>query len=252
MTSERTVVIVDDEAPARERLARLVDQLIGYKTIAAFNDGLEAVAQIEALQPDLALLDIAMPGISGIEVAKHLSGFNNAPAIIFCTAYDQYAIQAFESGAVGYLMKPVRLEKLDQALASASRLSKLQLSQLPENPQQEIAGQSAETLKVKSQRGVQLIPLGEVVCFVADGKYVMAKHLKGESLLEESLNQLEQQFGEAFVRCHRSALVRISSIQKLEKSSDGSAFLTLLDHDEKVPVSRRHAQQIKEILLSRG
>lgn len=252
MTSERTVVIVDDEAPARERLARLVDQLIGYRAIGSFSDGLEAIAKIESLQPDLALLDIAMPGISGIEVAKHLSGFSNAPAIIFCTAYDQYAIEAFDAGAVGYLMKPVRPEKLDQALASASRLSKLQLAQLPEDSSGEVVEQPAETLKVKSQRGVQLIPINEVLCFVADGKYVTAKHLKGESLLEESLNQLEQQFGEAFVRCHRAALVRVSSIEKLDRSPDGTTFLTLTDHLEKVPVSRRHTQQIKEILLNRG
>jgi two-component system, LytTR family, response regulator AlgR len=252
MTSERTVVILDDEAPARERLTRLVDQLIGYRAIAAFSDGLDAIAQIEALKPDLALLDISMPGISGIEVAKHLSGFNNAPAIIFCTAYDQYAIEAFEAGAVGYLMKPVRLEKLDQALASASRLSKLQLAQLPEQPSSENSEPSEETLKVKSQRGIELIPLSEVLCFIADGKYVTARHLKGESLLEESLSQLEQQFSDTFVRCHRAALVRISSIQKLGKSADGSAFLTLSDDGENIPVSRRHAAQIREILLSRG
>lgn len=250
MSADRSVVILDDEAPARERLARLVNQLSGYRVEATFADGLEAISQIKLLQPDLALLDIAMPGISGIEVAKHISGFDTAPAILFCTAYDQYAIEAFEAGAVGYLMKPVRLEKLEQALAAASRVSKLQLQKLSEIDAQVPVEVKSETLKVKSQRGIELIPLNDVYCFVADDKYVTAKHLNGESLLEESLAQLEERFSKDFVRCHRSALVRIDAIQRLDRSSDGVSVLKLTNQDETVPVSRRHAHEIREILLN--
>ena len=247
---ERSVVILDDEAPARERLARLVNQLPGYRVEATFSDGLEAISQIKLLQPDLALLDISMPGINGIEVAKHISTLNNPPAILFCTAYDQYAIHAFEAGAVGYLMKPVRLEKLGIALASASRVSKLQLSQLPEAESQKPVELSSETLKVKSQRGIELIPLKEVFCFLADGKYVTAKHLNGESFLEESLALLEERWSNLYVRCHRSALVRIDAIQRLDRSADGTSVLKLYDQDERVPVSRRHLPEIREILLN--
>lgn len=247
---ERSVVILDDEAPARERLARLVNQLPGYRVEATFADGLEAVSQIKLLQPDLALLDISVPGMNGIEVARHISVFDSPPAILFCTAYDQYAIQAFEAGAVGYLMKPVRLEKLGLALASASRVSKLQLSQLPDTEIQTPVEASSETLKVKSQRGIELIPLDEVFCFVADGKYVTAKHANGESLLEDSLTQLEERWSKQFVRCHRSALVRIDAIQSFNKSADGTSFLKLCDQEETVPVSRRHLQEIRDILLN--
>lgn len=247
---ERSVVILDDEAPARERLARLVNQLPGYRVEATFADGLEAISQIKLLQPDLALLDISVPGMNGIEVARHISAFDSPPAILFCTAYDQYAIQAFEAGAVGYLMKPVRLEKLGLAMASASRVSKLQLSQLPEAEVQASPEVSSETLKVKSQRGIELIPLNEVFCFVADGKYVTAKHSNGESLLEESLTLLEERWAKQFVRCHRSALVRIGAIERLDKSAEGASFLKLTNQDETVPVSRRHLQEIREILLN--
>ena len=250
MTSGRTVVIVDDEAPARDRLARLINQLPGYSVVASFADGLEAIPQIKTLQPDLALLDISMPGINGIEVARHISSFPEAPAILFCTAYDQYAIEAFEAGAVGYLMKPVRLEKLEHAMASASRVSKLRLSQLPEISEPTQVKTVGETLKVKSQRGIQLIPLEQISCFVADGKYVTVKHLEGESLLEESLAQLEHRLAEKFVRCHRSALVRIDAIQRLDRCADGSALLQLANQDQGVPVSRRHMQHIRDILLS--
>lgn len=244
-----SVVILDDEPPARERLARLVNQLPGYQVQAAFADGFEAIAQIELLKPDLALLDISMPGINGIEVARHISRLQNPPAILFCTAYDEYAIKAFEAGAVGYLMKPVRIEKLETALQSASRLNKAQLSQLPESQTEESFSRVGETLKSKSQRGIQLIPLQEVFCFLADGKYVTARHLKGESLLEESLSQLEQRFSKDFVRCHRSALVRIAAIERLDRTTDGASSLKLINQEEGIPVSRRHAQQIRDLLL---
>lgn len=249
MDVERSVIILDDEEPARQRLERLIDQLQGYRLVASCADGLEAIGKIEALQPDLALLDISMPGISGIEVARHVSGFNRAPAIIFCTAHDEYAIEAFDAGAVGYLMKPVRLEKLDRALASASRVSKLQLSQISRTQLAEAEPVAREMLSVKSRRGIQLIPVDEIFCFVADGKYVTARHLQGESILEESLNQLEEQFSQSFVRCHRSTLVRIAAIQRLDRCADGSSFLKLQDQEERLPVSRRHIQHIRSILL---
>ncbi len=249
MNPDRSVIILDDEEPARQRLQRLIEQLDGYTLVASCADGLEAIGKIEALKPDLALLDISLPGISGIDVARHISGFNKAPAIVFCTAHDEYAIEAFDAGAVGYLMKPVRLEKLGRALASASRISKLQLSQLSGIQPAVSAPVEREMLRVKSQRGIQLIPVDEISCFVAEGKYVTARHLQGESILEESLNQLEEQFSHAFVRCHRSTLVRIAAIQGLDRCADGASFLRLQGQEERVPVSRRHIQHIRSILL---
>lgn len=250
MSDQLRVVILDDEALARERLLRLVESLPNYRVEAAFADGLEAIRQIEILKPDLALLDISMPGVSGIEVARHISGFPEAPAIVFCTAFDEYAVQAFEAGAVGYILKPVRPEKLRAALESASRLNKLQLSQLPRTEEVEDPAQiDKQCLRVKSQRGIQLVPMAEVFCFVADGKYVTAKHSGGETLLEESLAALEEQTAGVFIRCHRSALVRIDAIVSLDRAPDGSHCVSLSEKSISLPVSRRHISDIRGILL---
>lgn len=250
MSDQLSVVILDDEALARERMFRLVEALPGYSVAAVFSEGLEAIAQIALLKPDLALLDISMPGISGIEVAKHISTFERAPAIVFCTAFDQYAVQAFDAGAVGYLLKPVRPEKLLKALQSASRLNKLQLSQISD---QRIASQAddsdQECLRVKSQRGIQIIPMSEVVCFIADGKYVTAKHSGGDTLIEDSLAALEDKHAGLFTRCHRSALVRIGAISGLDRTPDGGHCLVLSDQNYTLPVSRRHLADIRGILL---
>ncbi len=250
MTDQLSVVILDDEALARERLFRLVEALRGYSVVASFSDGLEAVAQIELLKPDLALLDISMPGINGIEVAKHISTFEHAPAIVFCTAFDEYAIQAFDAGAVGYILKPVRSEKLSKALESASRLSKLQLSQI--SVQQSSATSEAldqECLRVKSQRGIQIIPMADIICFVADGKYITVKHRGGDTLIEDSLAALEEQHASLFTRCHRSALVRIDAISGLGRATDGGHCLSLSGQSYTLPISRRHLADIREVLL---
>jgi|MEHZ01.3.fsa_nt_MEHZ010966933.1_3 two-component system response regulator AlgR len=250
MSDQLSVVILDDEALARERMFRLVEALPGYSVAAVFSDGLDAITQIELLKPDLALLDISMPGISGIEVAKHISTFEHAPAIVFCTAFDEYAVQAFDAGAVGYLMKPVRPEKLLKALGSASRLNKLQLSQISEQTNASLTEDSdQECLRVKSQRGIQIIPMSEVICFVADGKYVTAKHRGGDTLIEVSLTALEDKHSDLFTRCHRSDPVRIGAISGLDRTPDGSHCLSLSDQNYTLPVSRRHLADIRGILL---
>ena len=118
-----SVLIVDDELPARERLQRLVEELPGCDVAGVCSNGADALALAGKLKPAVVLLDIRMPGMTGIEVARHLGAFEHPPAIVFTTAYDEYALQAFESQAVGYLLKPVRSERLGQALRQASRLT---------------------------------------------------------------------------------------------------------------------------------
>lgn len=255
------VVIVDDEALARDRLFRMIGALSGYRVIAAFAEGQEALKHIPILKPDLVLLDIAMPGLNGIEVAKGLAILEEPPAIVFCTAFDQYAVQAFETGAVGYLLKPVRNEKLVNALESAGRLNNLQLGQLAKidsglnvgaDTGAPAAASEQPSLRIASGRGIRLIPLADICCYLAEGKYVRAVHSSGEEIMEESLMALEEQMAAqapgAFVRCHRSALVRIGAIQSLDPGPGGYS-LGLRDHKETPPVSRRHLQEIRTILL---
>ena len=258
------VVIVDDEALARDRLFRMIDGLSDYSVIAAFPEGQEALKQIPKLKPDLVLLDIAMPGMSGIQVAKGLASLETPPAIVFCTAFDQYAVQAFETGAVGYLLKPVRKEKLLIALQSASRLNNMQLGQLAKidasvdssiatkapMPKDEIP-----SLRIASGRGIKLIPIADIGCYLAEGKYVRAIYSQGEEIMEESLVALEAQMATqapgAFIRCHRSALVRVGAIQSLDPGPEGGYFLSLRNHRETPPVSRRHLQDVRAILLGK-
>ncbi len=124
------VLIVDDEKPARDRLRRLLDELDGYDVVAEATNGEAAIAASEAHHPDIALMDIRMPGMDGIEAARHLAASDTAPAVIFATAFNEYALDAFDAQAVGYLMKPVRRERLERALEHARKLSANQLDAL--------------------------------------------------------------------------------------------------------------------------
>jgi two-component system response regulator AlgR len=243
----RSVVIVDDEPPARERLQRLVAEVPGWAVSGMCANGADALALVGKLQPAVVLLDIRMPGMSGIEVARHLSALAAPPAIVFTTAYDEYALQAFESHAVGYLLKPVRRERLEDALRHASRLSAPQLQKLapkdaPSTARQHVAVRDRDELK--------LIPVKDIRFFRADQKYITVRHAKGEELIEESLRQLEEEFARDFVRVHRSLLVAIAHIEALERTADGYE-LRLRGHPDVLPVSRRNVGDLRRRLAGR-
>lgn len=261
MSSEQTdsqnirVVILDDEALARERLYKLINSLPGYEVVATFSDGTEAQNHMSQINPDIALLDISMPGTGGIEVARYLALMPVPPAVIFCTAHDQFAVEAFDAGAVGYVLKPVRLEKLQKALASAASLNPLQLNKLNDLNADLKSGEADidSSLIIKSQRQIKRIPLLDIEFFVAEGKYVRVKHKLGEELMEESLLALEEQMQAEmpgqFVRCHRSAVVRLDAVQSLQQSESGGYVLSLGEGQESLPVSRRHLPDVRRLLL---
>jgi two-component system response regulator AlgR len=236
-----TVLIVDDEAPARSRLRQLVGELPPYTVIGEAAHGEEALALCGQLEPDVVLLDIRMPGLDGLAVADHLAGFEHRPAVVFTTAYDEYAVQAFEARAVGYLLKPVRRERLQRALEHAARIGRAQLRQLPG------AGPRTQ-LCVPRGRGLTLLPIGEVACFRADQKYVTVLHAGGEALLAEALKDLETEFGDRFVRIHRNALVALAWIEAMEQRPDGLWQLRLKGPHGVLPVSRRHLAAVKQRL----
>ena len=237
-------LIVDDEPPARERLQRLVADIEGWRVCAACGSGFEALELVREHDPDVVLLDIRMPGMSGIEVARHLCALEDAPAVVFTTAYDQYALEAFDARAVGYLLKPVRRERLTEALRQAARLAAPVLRELARSdtfaPRRHIA--------VRVRDELRLIPLEDVAVFQAEQKYVTVRHRHGEHLIEESLRTLEEEFGAGFVRIHRSLLVAIAHVEALERHSDGGYTVRMRGSGDRWPVSRRQLTALKERL----
>ena len=242
------VLIVDDEAPARQRLEQLIDEQSGHSVVGTASNGHEALALAAREAPDVVLLDIRMPGMDGIETAHHLNALRAPPAVIFTTAYDSYAIEAFEANAVGYVLKPIRRERLAKALKQAARLAPSGLAEL-----QSATGENKERthLCARVQDELKLIPVKDVVLFLADQKYVRVCHAGGEHLIDESLKRLENEFADRFVRIHRSALVAVAQIAGLRRDADGSTRVELRsgtgDPDGLI-ISRRHLAQVKKIL----
>ncbi|MCH8071027.1 MAG: response regulator transcription factor [Proteobacteria bacterium] len=243
------ILIVDDEAPARDRLRRLLEEDHAHVVVGEAGNGKRALELAAELAPDVVLLDIRMPGLSGIETAHHLNTFENPPAVIFATAYDEYAIEAFEASAIGYVLKPVRRERLDQALELAGRLSN---SVLGDVARKSGISDRRKHLCKQSQGELKLIPVCDVQYFLADQKYVSVFHANGQDLIDDSLKVLEEEFADTFVRIHRGALVAVSSIESLRKAEDGRTQVMLrggsTEDDEKLIVSRRHLTNVKRRL----
>jgi len=245
------VLIVDDEPLARERLSRMVGELDGYRVLEpAASNGEEALTLIEELRPDIVLLDIRMPGLDGLQVAARLCETDAPPAVIFCTAHDEFALEAFQVSAVGYLVKPVRPEALAAALKKAERPNRVQLAALT-RPSGGDNGAGPRSHIARTREGIELVPLDHVVYFIADHKYVTLRHEGGEVLLDEPLKALEDEFGDRFVRIHRNALVARERIERLQRTPLGhfQLFLKGLDGDSLV-VSRRHVAGVRKLMQS--
>jgi two-component system, LytTR family, response regulator AlgR len=236
------VLIVDDEAPARERLRSLLAEVPDVEVIGEAVSGEEALAYTHDLAPDVVLLDVRMPGMDGLEAARHLNVLEEPPAVIFTTAYDEYALEAFEAHAVGYLLKPVRKEQLAASLARAGRLTRAQLQKLA------AAGGEGRRSHIAARRreGVRLIPIEEVQYFLAEQKYTTVRHVGGEDLIEDSLRLLESEFSAAFVRIHRNALVGVKHLERIERNAEGQYFVHLRGCEAPLQVSRRMAAELKE------
>jgi two-component system response regulator AlgR len=237
------VLIVDDEPPARERLRSMLAENDGFDVIGEAGHGEQALQLVESLQPDIVLLDVRMPGVDGLEVARHLAAHQQPPAVIFTTAFDEYALQAFESEAIAYLLKPIRAEKLRAALAKAARLTRPQMQQVS------LAAREPARrthVGVRGRDGLKLIPIEEVLCFQADQKYTTVKHLKGEDLIEDSLKALEEEFTASFVRIHRNALVNTRFLERIARDASGQHFVHLRGFPDALEVSRRMAGDLKD------
>jgi two-component system response regulator AlgR len=238
------ILIVDDEPLARERLQRLVRKLEPQTECLMASSGEEALLEVASHEPDLLLLDIRMPGMDGIEVATRVEALEQPPAVIFCTAYDEYALEALRHQAVAYLLKPIREAELSRALSVAGRVNRVQLAALRGEPVDARLSVSSQT-----HRGIETMPVDTVRCFLAEQKYVTAYAPGQELLLPDTLKNLEAEFADRFVRIHRNALVALQHIERLSKSDEGW-HVELQGVAIRPLVSRRHLTEVKARLLA--
>ncbi|MBP3975354.1 LytR/AlgR family response regulator transcription factor [Pseudoxanthomonas spadix] len=237
-----TVVVVDDEPLARERLRSLLADQPGVQVVAEAGDGLAALQACAEHRPDLVLLDISMPGVDGLEAARHLAAFEPRPAVVFCTAYDTHALSAFEAAAIDYLMKPVRAERLAAALERA-RTFVAGRATAPAPPS---SSQPRTHLCARLRGSLRLIPLDDVHYLQAEEKYVVVHHARGQDLIEESLRSLEEEFASRFVRIHRNCLVARHELMELRRVEDGRVQAVLRHAAAPLEVSRRCVPALRE------
>ena len=243
------VVIVDDEAPARSRLRDLLTDCAASLPLEIAGEaarGAQALEMVAKQRADVVLLDIRMPGMDGIETAQHLRKLENPPAIIFTTAYDAYALKAFEVHAIDYLLKPIRAGRLLEALRTARSAvapKAAALAGMRRAPRNSLSS---------SERGrVHLIPVADVIYLKAELKYVTVRTREREYLVEESLTRLEEEFGERFVRAHRSCLVARAAIRGFERGAgengDGQWEVLLNGCIDRIAVSRRQQHIVRDL-----
>lgn len=241
------VLIVDGESPARDRLVHMLSSIDDAQSAGEAVNGVEAVKMVQTTRPDVVLMDIRMPEMGGLEAARHLTEMDNPPAIIFTTAYSEHALEAFDTSAVGYLVKPVRQEKLESSIARAKKLTKAQITIL----NQETNGVGRSHICARTHGNLELIPVDEILYFQADQKYIAVRHVGGEVLIEDALKNLENEFEGRLIRIHRNALVNTSYISGIEKNQNGRFVAAFREIEDRLEISRRHVVKVRKFLKSR-
>jgi two-component system response regulator AlgR len=250
------VFIADDESPARERLKELLADVSGEvrtELVGEAPNGIEALERVPASGARVVLLDIQMPGMGGLEVARHLAALEKPPGVVFVTAHDRHAVEAFELNALDYLLKPVRAERLAAALRKASGSAAPGREQLARAAEGTAAGPRAY-LSVVERNRIVLVPVREILFLRAEQKYVTLRTREREHLVEEALVALEEEFSESFVRIHRNCLVARSAIRGFERSGSGedASWTVVLDGlAERLPVSRRQWSAVRELVAEK-
>ena len=241
------VFIADDEAPARERLKELLEDIaaeVASEVVGEARHGLEAIELVPKSGAQVLLLDIEMPGMRGLEVARHLAGLETRPSVVFVTAHDKHAVEAFELNALDYLLKPVRAERLAGALRKAAVPPQEQLEKAADAPR--------ECLSVPERNRIVLVPVRDILFLRAEQKYVTVRTREREHLIEEPLIALEREFAARFVRIHRNCLVARAAIRGFERApgeDEESHWLVVLDGvEERLPVSRRQWPLLRDLV----
>lgn len=237
-------LIIDDEELARALVKKYLETEEDFVVVGEAADGFEAIKQIQALQPQLLILDIQMPKITGLEMLQVL---DNPPMVIFSTAYDQYAIQAFEAKAVDYLLKPFDKKRFIDSLNRIRALVASQNAQLQPQAKELMEETKSERLVVKNGHKIEIIAKENVLMIEAYGDYVWIHTKEAKFLKQQTLKSLEAQFEEGFVRVHRSTLVNIDSIKKLELYEKNS-YQLVLKNGTSISVSKSGYKELKERL----
>jgi len=244
------ILVVDDEEPARRRLRDLLEDCAAVTPLTVIGEAATGRAALELLstQPaDVVLLDIRMPEMDGIELAQHLQKLEQRPAVIFTTAFDVYAIRAFEVHAIDYLLKPIPRVRLQEALTRARATRPPLLTAALDR----IKTRARAFLCAQERGRITLVPVEDVIYLRAELKYVTVRTARGEFLIEESLTRLEEEYGERFVRVHRNCLVARAAILGFERAAtDGGEIrwvVLLRDCEERLAVSRRQQYVMREI-----
>lgn len=240
------ILIVDDEPLARQRLRRILEGDTQLNVVAEADSGASALAAIEEHDPDLVLLDLHMPDGNGLTVANRLIDGDEPPLVIVTTAHEDHALEAFKAQVFDYLLKPVSRQGLLGTIDRARRLNRAQQTQGNETASDDHSGRSH--FKVRERHGLRLVAIEDVCCLLAEQKYVNLVYREGESLIDEPLKQLEEEFGDRFIRVHRNALVAVAKIVGIERLDNGQTCLRLKDTDHKPLVSRRHIAEVKNQL----
>lgn len=228
------ILIADDEPLARARMTALLRDCEGAELVGSVGDGEAALAACVAARPDLLLLDIAMPGLDGVGVARRLAGLPDPPQLVFCTAYEEHALAAYELRAADYLLKPVRLERLREALARAAALRQ--------------RARSTEALTAQAHGAPVRVPFAQILYLSADDKYVTVHRGEGEALTEQSLKAIEEAFPERFVRVHRACLIPIERLLGLQRDADGTLRALIAGCEATPEVSRRNLPAVRKLL----
>ena len=243
------IAVADDEAPARSRLKDLLEdvaEMLPLELLIEAENGRRLLDLIVKQPVDVVLMDIRMPEMDGLETAQHLHKLEEPPHVIFTTAFDDYAISAFELHAIDYLVKPIRLRRLHDALARTRSITRVSLDVL-----NEVAPDARTHLSAQERGKVFLVPVSDIRYLRAELKYVTIRTADREILLEESLSRLEQEFTERFVRIHRNCLVAKEYIEAFEKEaidgSDARWVVRVRDVDETLAVSRRQQHIIRQL-----
>jgi two-component system response regulator AlgR len=231
------ILIIDDEQPARDRLRRLLGELSKCEVVGEAASSNQALERIRELSPEVLLLDISMPGMDGMSLARVLQEGGASPAIIFCTAYQDQALNAFEVEAVDYLVKPVRVERLENAIEKARRYLG-----------REQSGEDDHYVRSTVGGKVVLTPISRVICLVSEDKYTTVTHEKGTTVIDDSLTDLELKFPGLFFRIHRNALVSRKHLRGLERNTEGHTLVLLSGTERKPEVSRRNISALRKLL----
>ncbi len=238
------VLIVDDEKPARDRLIRMIGNLPDFEVVGQATNGNDALQQANETEADIVLMDIRMPGLDGIQAARHLSELPQPPAVIFTTAYADHALEAFETHAVDYLLKPVKKERLQSALEAAKKPTRAQAEQ-----KNDVLStiEARQHICARVRGSLVLVKISDIFFFHADQKYVTVRHRDGEVLIEDPLKSLEKEFSEQFVRIHRNALINLRYLAGMRAQDDGQ-HVRFNEIDDTLEISRRHLPAIRKII----